>query len=119
MPRARGIGCLLPIMLPAIEFDNQLRFAAGEINNVWTNKCLPPEVRAGQDNVMTQPLPEHTLGVGRFCAHPVRKLPLAINHRAGFNHIRHHLWTPTPDPSPQGGVEQEHRRIGTPNASAV
>jgi hypothetical protein len=41
----------------------------------------------------------------------VRKLSLAINHRARFNHIRHHLWTPTPAPSPQGGGEKR-RRIG-------
>jgi hypothetical protein len=32
-------------------------------------------------------------------------LSLAINHRVRFNHICHHLWTPTPDPSPQGGGE--------------
>jgi hypothetical protein len=108
MPSTRGIGRLLPIMLSAIEFNDQLCFAAGEINNVGTDKRLPPEVRACQDNVMTKPLPEHALGIGRFGAHPVRKLSLAINHRAGFNHIRQHLWTPTPDPSPQEG---EGRRI--------
>jgi hypothetical protein len=90
-------------MLTAVEFNNQLRFAAGEINDVWTDKRLPPEVRACQDNVMTKSLPEHALGIGRFRTHPVRKLSLMINHRAGFNHIRHHLWTPTPDPSPQEG----------------
>jgi hypothetical protein len=29
-----------------------------------------------------------------------------------FNHIARHLWTPTPDPSPQGGGEKRLRRIG-------
>jgi hypothetical protein len=103
MPRTLGIGFLLPIMLSAIEFDDQLRLSAGEINDVWTDKRLPPEVRAGQDNIMTKPLPEHALGIGRFRAHPVRKLSLAISHRARSNHIRQHPWIPTPDPSPQEG----------------
>jgi hypothetical protein len=100
---ARGVGRLLPVMLSAIEFDDELRFAAGEINDVRTDKRLPPEVRTDQYNVITKPLPEHALGIGRFCAHPVRKLSVTINHRVRFNHIRHRLWTPTPDPSPQEG----------------
>jgi hypothetical protein len=29
-------------------------------------------------------------------------LLLAINHRAGFNHISRHLWTPTPTPPRKG-----------------
>jgi hypothetical protein len=33
-------------------------------------------------------------------------LTLSIGHRLRFNHIHHRLWTPTPDPSPQGGGEK-------------
>jgi hypothetical protein len=29
-------------------------------------------------------------------------LLLAINHRAGFNHTSHHLWTPPPTPPRKG-----------------
>src|SRR6266436_1762746 len=97
-------------MLPTVEFDHELCLAAGEINDEGANKRLPPKMRAGQRNVMTKPLPEHALGIGRLCAHPAGKLSLAIGHRVGFNHIRHHLWTPTPDPSPQGGGEKRRRR---------
>ena len=45
MLRARGIGCSLPIMPSAIKFDDQLRFATGEIDDVRTDKRLPSEVR--------------------------------------------------------------------------
>src|ERR1700692_1564416 len=48
----------------------------------------------------------YALGIRRLCAHLTRKLSLAIHHRVRFNHIRHHLWTPTPDPSPPGGREK-------------
>jgi hypothetical protein len=34
----------------------------------------------------------------KLCAHLAREFSLAIGHRSGFNHIRHHLLTPTPDP---------------------
>jgi len=117
---ARGVGCLLPVMLSAIEFDDELRFAAGEINDVRTDKRLPPEVRTDQYNVITKPLPEHALGIGRFCAHPVRKLSVTINHRVRFNHIRHHLWTPTPDPSPQEGEESRgFAELENPNSESA
>src|ERR1700704_6433992 len=99
-------------MLPAIEFDDELRLTNGEIHDKRADKSLPPKMRAHQRNVMAKPLPEHALGVGRLRAHQTRKLLLAINHRAGFNHISRHLWTPTPDPSPQGGGEKRRRRIG-------
>ena len=74
----------------------------GEIHDKRTDKSLPPKMRAHQRNVMAKPLPKHALGIDRLRAHPTRKLLLAINHRAGFNHIGRHLWTPTPDPSPKG-----------------
>src|SRR3981189_3468746 len=100
-------------MLPAIEFDDELRLTTGEIHDKRADKSLRPKMRAHQRNVMAKPLPEHTLGIGRLRAHPTRNLLLAINHRAGFNHIVHRLWTPTPDPSPspQGGGEKRRRRI--------
>jgi hypothetical protein len=60
---------------------------------------------------MAKPLPERALGIGRLRPRPTRKLLLAINHRAGFNHIVHLLWTPTPDPSPQGGGEKRRHQI--------
>jgi hypothetical protein len=55
---------------------------------------------------MPKPLPQHALGIRRLRAHLLRKLSLAIRHRVRSKHIRHHLWTPTPDPSPQGGGEK-------------
>ncbi len=67
---------------------------------------------------MAKPLPEHALGIGRLRAHPPRKLLLAINHGAGFNHIVHHLWTPPPPPTPprngegrRGVVELENLKL--------
>ena len=110
--RAQCVGRLLPIMLATVEFDDELCFTTGEINNERADKSLPPKMRADQRNVMAKPLPEHALGIGRLRTHPTRKLSLAINHRIRFNHISHHLWTPTPDPSPQGGGEKGRRRIG-------
>ena len=35
-------------VLPAVEFDNQVRFAAGKIGNVWTNGLLADEFMAEQ-----------------------------------------------------------------------
>jgi hypothetical protein len=67
-------------------------------------------MRTGQCNVMAKPLPEHALGIGRLRAHLARKFMLTITHRVRFNHISHHLWTPTPDPSPQGDRKGEGRR---------
>jgi len=93
-------------MLPTVEFDRELRLAARKINNVAANKGLAAEVRTGQRYVVTKPLPKHALGIRRLGAHAMRKLSLATVHRAGFNHIHCHLWTPTPDPSPQGGGEK-------------
>jgi len=110
--RAQRIGRLLPIMLPAIEFDDELCLPTGKIHDKWADQSLPPKMRACQSDVMAKPLPEHALGIRRLCAHLTRKLSLAINHRSRFNHIRHHLWTPTPDPSPQGGGEKRRRRNG-------
>jgi len=103
--RALRIRRLLPLMLSAVELDDELRLAACEINNERTNKSLPSEMRTDQRDVVTKLLPKHALGIGRLGAHLTRKLSLAINHRVRFNHICHHLWTPTPDPSPQGGGE--------------
>jgi hypothetical protein len=41
----------------------------------------------------------------------LRKLPLTIIHQKGVNHIRRRLWTPAPDPSPQGGGVKRRIRI--------
>jgi len=68
-------------------------------------------MRTGQCDVMAKPLPEHALGIRRLRPHSLRKLSLAIIHRVRSKHIRHRLWTPTPDPSPQGGGEQGRRQI--------
>ena len=96
-------------MLPTVEFDRELRLAARKINNVTADESLAAEMRTAQRNVVTKPLPQHALGIGWLGAHSARKLPLRVNHHVRFNHIRHHLWTPTPDPSPQGGGEQRCR----------
>jgi hypothetical protein len=44
---------------------------------------------------------------------------LLVVHCGGFNHIGHHLWTPTPDPSPQGGGERMHPLKGRVNYAAL
>jgi hypothetical protein len=100
--RALGIRLLLPFVLPAVEFDDELRPSAGEIHDKGADKSLPSKMRAGQCNVMAKSLPEHTLGIGRLCAHLARKLSLPVNHGIGFNHISHRLWTPTPTPPRKG-----------------
>jgi hypothetical protein len=88
-------------MLPTL--NDQSRLSTGEIHDERTDRNLSSEMRTNQHNVTPKALPEHTLGIGRLGAHPMRKFSLANNHRAGFNHIRSRLWTPTPNPSPQGG----------------
>src|SRR6185437_13083244 len=93
-------------MLAAIEFDHDLRLTAGEVDDERTDQRLPAKMRPRQRDVMAKPLPEHALGIGRLRAHLPRELSLAIGHRVRANHVRHRLWTPTPDPSPQGGGEQ-------------
>jgi len=99
-------------MMPAIEFDNEFCLTTGEIHDEWADESLPSKMRPDQCDIMAKPLPEYTLGIGRLGAHLARKLLLAINHRVRFNHISHRLWTPTPDPSPQGGGERRRCRIG-------
>ena len=101
-------------MLAAIELDHQLRLAAGEIDDKGADRCLPAEMRARQRNVMAKSLPEHALGIRRLRAHLPRKLSLAIDHAVRANHVRHRLWTPTSDPSPQGGGEKQPRRRRQP-----
>ena len=98
-------------MLPAVELNDEFRLATDEIHNERADQSLSSKVRTNQRDVVTKPLPKHMLGIGRLGAHLTRKLPLAVNHRVQFNHIRHRLWTPTPDPSPQGGGEKRCRRI--------
>ena len=93
----------LPIVLTAIGFNDELCFPTCKINDERTYRSLSTEMRTDQHYVMAKPLPKHALGIRRLGAHPVRKLSLATVHRAGFNHIHCRLWTPTPDPSPQGG----------------
>ena len=110
--RSRSIRCLLPIMLPAVEFDDELGFAAHEIDNERTYRGLAPEMRAAQCDVMTEPMPKHALGFGGLCAHAARELSLTIVHRERFKHTGLHLWTPTPDPSPQGGGEKSPQGEG-------
>ena len=93
----------LPIVLPAIEFNHEFCFPTCKVNDEWAYRSLSTEMRACQRYVMAKPLPKHALGIRRLSAHEMRKLSLATVHRAGFNHIHCRLWTPTPDPSPQGG----------------
>src|SRR5665213_2277574 len=93
----------LPIVLTAVEFDDDPRFATGEVHDERADQNLPTKMRSRQRDVMTKPLPEHALGIGRLRAHLPRKLSLAIWHRVRANHIRHRLWTPTPRPLPARG----------------
>jgi hypothetical protein len=106
------IGCLLPIVLPTIEFNDEPCLPTGEIHDEWADKSLPAKMRARQSDVVAKPLPEDVLGICRLPTHLARKFSLAIGHGSRFKHICHRLWTPTPDPSPQGGGEQRRRRIG-------
>jgi hypothetical protein len=77
---------------------------------------LAPDDAAHRRARATLPLQGRVI---KLCAHLARKFSLAINHRIRLDHIRHHLWTPTPDPSPQGGGEQERRRIGKPSTPSL
>jgi hypothetical protein len=103
---------LLPIVLPAVEFDHQFPFAAREVDDKWPHCNLSPEMRSDQLDIMTESLPKHSLGFRRLCAHPTRKISLTIIHPIRFHYIGHHPWTPTPDPSPQGGGERMHLASG-------
>ena len=109
--RAPLVRIPLPVVLPTIEFDDDFRLAACKIHNKRTDDSLPPKMRTDQRDVVAKPLPKYALSIGRLCAHLPRKLSLSINHRVGFNHIKHRLWTPTPDPSPQGGGVKKLREL--------
>ena len=111
------IGLLLPIMLSAIEFDDDLRLAAGEIDNERADEGLPPKMRTGQRNVMAKPLPEHALGIGGLRPHSLRKLSLAIVHRVRSKHSCHRLWTPTPAPPRKGEGAEAPSKLRAPSPS--
>jgi len=69
LSRAGGVLVFTPIMLAAIDFDNQFGFAADEVDDEWSNLSLAAEVRAGQLDVLAKTLPEDALGLGRLGAH--------------------------------------------------
>jgi hypothetical protein len=81
------------IVLSTIEFDHQTRAMAGEVREVWTNRCLPAKVRA-VDAQAAKMLPQNPFGIGRL-----------VPHRAGARHASvtsSLIWSlpqrpPTPD----------------------
>jgi len=48
---------------------HKLGFAAGKVSDERTDQCLPTEVGSGERYVVPQPLPQHTLGIGRLRTH--------------------------------------------------
>ena len=70
---AGGVFILLPIMLAAIDFDNEFRLAADEVDDEGSDLGLTTEVRASQLDVVTKTLPEDALGLGRLGAHAARE----------------------------------------------
>jgi hypothetical protein len=68
-------------VLTTIHFDDQLRFAAYEIDDEGADQRLATKMRAGDRNVMTQASPEHTLRICRLRSHIASELTLAIAHR--------------------------------------
>src|SRR5262249_33072079 len=57
----------LPAMLPAIEFDDEMRFVAHEINNISANRLLAFEFQT-MKAVRTQVVPKHLLGIRHLLA---------------------------------------------------
>lgn len=51
------------LMLPAIEFDNQIRFMADEIDDITSNRFLPLEFQ-GQKAMRAQVMPQPLFGIG-------------------------------------------------------
>ena len=94
-------------MLPAIQFDDQVCFAAGEIGDVPVDRLLANEFEAKQPPI-AQVMPELSLGVGGGCA----QLLGGAGCKTRFQ--RAHRKAPSPglltqsDLSPKGEVTMGH-----------
>jgi hypothetical protein len=55
-------------MLRSVDFDDQSRSNAKKVDDVRSNRNLPPKLEAAQPSV-AQEAPETKLGVGRSAAH--------------------------------------------------
>ncbi|BAM89343.1 hypothetical protein S58_33470 [Bradyrhizobium oligotrophicum S58] len=73
LPGAGSVLLLLPIMLAAVDFDHELRFAADEIDDEGSDLRLPAEVRTGELDVVAEALPKDPFSFGRFGAHSLRE----------------------------------------------
>ena len=80
LPRSSGVGFLLFVVLPAVQFDDEPGFTAHKIDNERADQCLSPKMRSCQRDVMAQSSPQNTLCVRRLCPHPASELFLAIVH---------------------------------------
>jgi hypothetical protein len=56
---------IMPVfsMLPAIHLNNETRFAANEIDRVWTDRFLPNKFVA-IERARSKPAPQRTFGIG-------------------------------------------------------
>ena len=94
------------VMLPTIEFNNQLAIVARKVRDIFSNWNLAAKV-----TVLTfehpKLLPHLLFCIGNIAAKLSRKLVS-------------HLPTPTPNPSPQGGGEKNcYRRIKLPKIPRI
>ena len=62
-------------VLTAIDFDDQARFEAGEIGDVFADRNLAPELQAIEASV-AETIPQAAFGVGPVAAHLLRMTAL-------------------------------------------
>jgi hypothetical protein len=65
LPIPARIICHLPLVLPTIQFDNQLRFQAGKVGDIAANGDLAPKPVARKLPI-PQMAPKVTLGIRRL-----------------------------------------------------
>jgi len=104
LPCPHRVSSSLLIVLTTVQFDNDFCAVTHEVHDEWADESLSAKMRAGQRNVVPEPLPQDALRIGWLSAHTARKLLLPILFNALLDHDRK---PPTPDPSPQGGGEQK------------
>jgi hypothetical protein len=78
-------------MLPAVDLDYQSSFETDEVQDVRSERCLPPELDAVQSSVAQQE-PELPLDLSRDPAHGTRILALLRPHEL----VMRYVWHETP-----------------------
>ncbi len=81
---AARISSTLLVVLTAIEFDHQSRFAADEVDDEGADQGLPAKMRSRERDVFPQSSPKDALGLCRLRAHLLGELSLTFVHRTDF-----------------------------------